>query len=466
MRSDPRDFPMLVPATLQEALNLLSSQPTGWLPIAGGTDVMVQFGAGTLGRHKLLSIWNLPELRRVEVLPREVRIGAGCTYTDLRRHDVVACEFPILALAAGWTGGIANQNRGTLAGNIVNASPAADSLPPLLVYEAELIVISARGERRIRYGDFHTGYKQMNLAADELIRTICLPRRYSGYLAYARKIGARSAQAIAKVCIAGLAKAENGIANDVRIAVGSVAPTPIRLRNTEQVLNGKVLDRDLVRIAQRTAMSEISPIRDIRSTVEYRTVVTGNLVAEFLEKLRTKDSADNQILEGWNALSAADAENAILPCCGSRSWARNMAGRRPFHNSKDLLAAADEVWRALPEADWMDAFRSHPRIGESRIGTSTASRATSSQSAEWSTQEQSKVASSADDWKAALAEANKQYEERFGHIFIVCASGKSAAEILEILRMRLQNDGQTELQEAAEQQRRIMQIRLQKWLAA
>src|ERR1700686_2125178 len=129
-------------------------------------------------------------------MPEEVRIGAGCTYTDLREHPVVAEEFPLLANAARVTGGIANQNRGTLGGNIVNASPAADSLPALLVYEADLALVSARGERRVKYVDFQIGYKKTLLASDELIRAVLLPRQFSGYVAYSRKVGARSAQAI------------------------------------------------------------------------------------------------------------------------------------------------------------------------------------------------------------------------------------------------------------------------------
>ena len=160
MRSDPADFQLVAPASLQAVVSLLAEEPGAWLPIAGGTDVMVQYAAGKLSARKLVSIWNLPELRRIEVLSDEIRIGAACTYTDLREHEIVKREFPLLASAAGWTGGIANQNRGTLGGNIVNASPAADSLPALLAYEAELILVSVRGERRIPYLDFHTGYKK------------------------------------------------------------------------------------------------------------------------------------------------------------------------------------------------------------------------------------------------------------------------------------------------------------------
>jgi len=285
MRSDPSDYEFAVPATLEDAVKLLAEEPKAWLPIAGGTDVMVQFAAGTLQARKLLSIWNLPELRRIDVLPEEIRIGAGSTYTDLRRHKVIASEFSLLARAASWTGGIANQNRGTLGGNIVNASPAADSLPALLAYEGDLIVSSVRGERRLPYGEFHTGYKQTELAPDELIRAVCLPRRFSGYFAYARKVGARNAQAISKVCVAALGRVKKGEARDVRIALGSVAPVPLRLRETERALEGKRLEADTIARARRTAVAETRPIDDIRSTARYRAAVVGNLVVEFLQML-------------------------------------------------------------------------------------------------------------------------------------------------------------------------------------
>jgi CO/xanthine dehydrogenase FAD-binding subunit len=285
MRSDPADYEFHSPASLEDAVRVLAREPAAWLPIAGGTDVMVQFAAGTLAARKLLSIWNLPELRRIEVLPDEIRIGAGSTYTDLRGHEVVAREFSLLARAASWTGGIANQNRGTLGGNIVNASPAADSLPALLVYEATLVLSSTRGERSVPYVDFHKGYKQMELAPDELIRTVCLPRRFSAYFSYARKVGARNAQAISKVCLAALGRVHNGRARDVRIALGSVAAVPIRLRQTERMLEGKLLDADVIQGAGHTAVAETRPIDDIRSTARYRAAVVGNLVVEFLQAL-------------------------------------------------------------------------------------------------------------------------------------------------------------------------------------
>src|SRR6202012_1468276 len=143
MRSSPSEYELVAPGQLSAVLDLLAKEPGVWMPIAGGTELMVLYGAGRLPARKLVSLWGLPELRRIESSAHEVLIGAGCTYSDLRKHPVVAQEFPLLAQAASWTGSIANQNRGTLGGNIVNASPAADSLPALLVYEAELLLASA-----------------------------------------------------------------------------------------------------------------------------------------------------------------------------------------------------------------------------------------------------------------------------------------------------------------------------------
>ncbi len=291
VRSDPADYELVAPANLQEIVALLAEEPGTWLPIAGGTDVMVQYAAGKLSARKLVSIWNLPELRHIEVLADEVRIGAGCTYTDLRENETVGREFPLLVSAASWTGGIANQNRGTLGGNVVNASPAADSLPALLAYEAELILVSVRGERRVPYLDFHTDYKKTKLASDELIRDICLSRRFSEYFSYTRKVGARQAQAISKVCVAALGRLAGGKVEDVRIAVGSVAPVPLRLLETERIVQGKAIEPSLLLLAKKIAVAEIRPIDDIRSTMRYRSTVVGNLVAEFLEKLGANEPA-------------------------------------------------------------------------------------------------------------------------------------------------------------------------------
>jgi OHCU decarboxylase len=468
MRSNPSDYEMIAPGSLHAIVSLLAKEPSVWVPIAGGTDVMVQYAAGKLPSRKLVSIWNLPELRRVEVTAGEIRIGAGCTYTDLRRHEVVEREFPLLDSAARWTGGIANQNRGTIGGNIVNASPAADSLPALLVYDTELILVSVRGERRLPYRSFHTGYKKTLLAADELVQAVCLPRRFSGYFSHARKVGARNAQAISKVCIAALGRLADGVVEDVRIAFGSVAPVPLRLTETERTVRGKAIDSDLLFLARKAAGAEIRPIDDIRSTARYRAAVARNLVAEFLNRLNSARASSegegvNAVLAGWNRFPIDQAMQAILPCCGSKAWAQGMVVRRPFTDEDALMAASNETWRNLTRSDWMEAFQSHPRIGESQT-SSLEPQSPSAQSVEWSAQEQRNVGDTAAAVRIALADANREYERRFNRIFIVCATGKSALEILEILRRRLKNDGETELHEAAEQQQQITQIRLRKWL--
>lgn len=288
MRADPSNYELISPGALSQVLLILAKEPGEWLPIAGGTDVMVQYAAGRLPARKLISIWNLPELRRIETFPGKIQIGAGCTYTDLRTHDIISREFPLLSSAASWTGGIANQNRGTIGGNIVNASPAADSLPALLVYEAELLLVSARGERRVPYADFHVDYRKTQLPPDELIRAVCLPRRFSGYYAHARKVGPRKAQAIAKVCLAALGRLGDGVVQDIRLAMGSVAPVPLRLVETERAAKGKQIDVALIRLASQTAAAEIRPIDDIRSTARYRAAVARNLVAEFLGALSAR----------------------------------------------------------------------------------------------------------------------------------------------------------------------------------
>jgi len=471
MRSHPSDYEMVAPGSLNAIISLLANEPGVWLPIAGGTDVMVQYAAGKLAARKLVSIWNLPELRQIEATANGIRIGAGCTYSDLRRNEIVRREFPLLYSASGWTGGIANQNRGTIGGNIVNASPAADSLPALLVYDAELILVSVRGERRLPYAGFHTGYKKTLLATDELIQAICLPRRFAGYFSHARKVGARYSQAISKVCIAALGLLGDGVVQDIRIALGSVAPVPLRLRETEQGVKGKVIDSELLLLARGAVVAEIRPIDDIRSTARYRAAVAGNLVAEFLKLLSSRrakpgDVPVNPVLARWNRLSTVDAARNILPCCGSINWAGGMAARRPIADEAALLAASDETWRNLTPADWMEAFQSHPRIGESRSSSAQSPQILPSrdQSVEWSTQEQGNIAHAETAAKIALADANREYERRFKRIFIVCATGKSAQEILEMLRRRLRNDAESELHEAAEQQSQITQIRLKKWL--
>ena len=290
MRSDPRDYELAVPGSLHAVLSLMAAEPGAWTPIAGGTDLMVLFSAGKLAARKLVSISKLSDLNQIQLMPDEIRIGACCTFSDLRGHPAVAREFPLLAAAAALTGGIANQNRATLGGNIVNASPAADSLPALLVYGAVLRLVSVHGEREVPYTEFHRGYKQHLLRPDELLHSIRVPRRYASYVSFTQKVGARQAQAIAKVSIAAVGSIAAGSIDDIRIALGSVAPVPLRLAQTERLLIGKQVDPALVDVARRSVARQINPVDDIRSNVAYRASVAANLVAEFVETLCSSPS--------------------------------------------------------------------------------------------------------------------------------------------------------------------------------
>ena len=168
-------------------------------------------------------------------------------------------------------------------------------------------------------------------------------------------------------------------------------------------------------------------------------------------------SAANTILAEWNDLGLDDAAEVILPCNGSPVWATLVAYDRPFDSPEALFAASDQIWRSLPEEDWQEAFDSHPRLGEQKAKAATA------QSLNWSAGEQS-AADPDDGVREALTQGNREYEEKFGRIFLLCATGRSASEMLAILRKRTENDAATELREAAEQQRLITQLRLRKWL--
>ena len=286
MRAYVPSYQLISPTSLGEALDVLAGDEGAWQPFAGGTDLMVLLEAGKLPHKNYVNIWNLPELRGIEVTNTHVTLGALTTYTDVQEHEILKTEFPMLCQAAKETGGIAIQNRGTLGGNIVNASPAADSPPALLAYEAELEFVSSAGSRRIPYSGFHTGYKQMGMRANELLRAISLPRTSNRLTHYYRKVGTRKAQAISKTCFAAVGRIIDDRVIEVRIALGSVAPIPLRCGQTEGALLSKPIDADSVAAAKATLAAEISPIDDLRSTRNYRLRVSLNLLEDFLHKLR------------------------------------------------------------------------------------------------------------------------------------------------------------------------------------
>jgi CO/xanthine dehydrogenase FAD-binding subunit len=285
MRSNVTQYDLIAPNSLDAVLQILADSPDHYTPIAGGTELMVALGAGRLQAKKLISLWNLEELRFIEVTPDAIIIGAGSTFTDIRKHPVIAENFSILAQAASWTGSIANQNRGTIGGNIVNASPAADTPPALLVYDAELTIRSINDERTLPYRDFHLSYKKTALAPGELLHSITILRNLKGYKTYIRKVGTRNAQAISKVALAAIAHTSNSIIEDIRIAAASLCEVPTRLYATEQSLTGKRITPESIATARATLINESKPIDDIRSTAKYRTATAANLLEEFLRSL-------------------------------------------------------------------------------------------------------------------------------------------------------------------------------------
>lgn len=285
MRAYVPGYKLVTPKVLSEALGVLAGEPGVWQPFAGGTDLMVLLESGKLTHKNYLNIWNLTELRGIAVSTEHVTLGALTTYTEVQSNPVLREEFPMLCQAASETGGLAIQNRGTIGGNIANASPAADSPPALLAYNAELELLSVRGSRWVPYQTFHTGYKQMIMQPDELLARVRLPRLWPDLHHYYRKVGTRKAQAISKVCFAATARINEGVVDLVRIALGSIAPIPLRCVKTEDSLRGARLEPSTIEKAKVELGREIVPIDDIRSTKDYRLRVSLNLLEDFLVQL-------------------------------------------------------------------------------------------------------------------------------------------------------------------------------------
>jgi len=289
MRSDVTQFDLTAPPSLDAVLTALSSNPGQHTLLAGGTEIMVALGVGRLTQKSLLSIHHLRELRFIGLDDDAIHIGSGTTFTDIRRSKAIAADLPLMAQSASWTGSVANQNRGTLGGNICNASPAADTPPALLAYGATLTLISASGTRTIPYADFHLGYKKTALRPDELLHTITVPRDFSGYCHYIRKVGTRNAQAISKIALAAVAKLDGNIISDIRLGAASLTDRPVRCSAAEAALLNQPIDASnidaTVRAARAALATEAHPIDDIRSTAKYRAAVAGNLLEEFLRSL-------------------------------------------------------------------------------------------------------------------------------------------------------------------------------------
>ncbi len=275
---------LLRPRSAAEALKLYAQSP-GALPLAGGTDFMVAWNAGLANDRVVLDLAGLEAWRRIAATKTTITIGALATHADIQRHTAVRRHLPLLVEACAMVGGLQIQNRGTLGGNIANASPAGDTFPPLAVYDAEVELASARGRRRVPFGSVFAGVKKTVLEPGELIAAIHVPVPRRPTRALWRKVGTRAAQAISKTMAAGLLwLARDGTIAELRFALGSMAPTVRRLASVEAHVKGRRPDRELAREAAALVARDVAPIDDIRSTAEYRLAVSQNLLASFLTR--------------------------------------------------------------------------------------------------------------------------------------------------------------------------------------
>ncbi len=276
--------PVVSPHSLDEAFALLADGGPSWRPIAGGTDLLVAI-TGELGEPptRVLDLWAIDALRGIDGADGRLTIGALTTYTAIRRSAEVAASAPALAEAAATIGAVQIQNRGTLGGNIANASPAGDTLPVLLALDAEIIVGGVRGERSVAATAFWPSYRLTALAEDELVLRVEIPI-VTGRQTRFRKVGTRRAQAISKVVMAlAWTEAPEGAPwRDVRVALGSVAATPIRATLTEAALEGGRPDETTTAHAVAILAAEISPIDDVRSTADYRRAAAARVLARLL----------------------------------------------------------------------------------------------------------------------------------------------------------------------------------------
>jgi CO/xanthine dehydrogenase FAD-binding subunit len=275
------DYEVHVARSVDDALGRLGDG--GWSPLAGGTDIMVVLAAGQLPASRYVNIWGLG-LDGIAVTDDEVAIGGAATYTQVASHPVLAREMPMLGQAARASGALAIQNRGTIGGNIANASPAADTPPALIAYGATIELTSRRGKRRVPYVDFHTGYKQTVREPDELITKVVLPRRSASrpLVQHYRKVGTRKAQAIAKVGLSMTMELERGHVVACAVGLSSVAPFPLVARSAAAALIGRRL-ADAIDDSVAGLANDVTPIDDVRSTAQYRRKVAQNLWRDLLE---------------------------------------------------------------------------------------------------------------------------------------------------------------------------------------
>jgi CO/xanthine dehydrogenase FAD-binding subunit len=284
VRGNAASMTVLSPRSPAEALRLLSADPKA-LPLAGGTDLMVGWNLGLLNGKTVLDLSRLDAWRAVKATKTGLRVGSLVTHAELRRHALVRRHFPLLSDACATVGAAQIQNRGTIGGNLANASPAADTFPPLAAYEASVRIAGPAGVRELPLLELFAGVKKTHLRPGELIESVELPfPERAPDAALFRKVGTRLAQAISKTMFAGLVwRDKKGQVEEARLSFGSLAPTVRRLHAAEAYLKGRRLDAAAAAEAARLLDTDVSPIDDIRSTREYRLAASRNILRRFLE---------------------------------------------------------------------------------------------------------------------------------------------------------------------------------------
>jgi CO/xanthine dehydrogenase FAD-binding subunit len=286
MRGFVPDYELKTLPSLSQTLQTLEKEPTQWKVFAGGTDLMVLFEAGKLAHHRFLNLAPFSELKQIEESGGDLKIGALCTYTQIQNHPVIQKEFPLLARSGWVTGAKAIQNRGTIGGNIANASPAADTPPSLFAYGAKIELMSSQGTRKLDYSQFHLDYKKTAIRDDEVISAVLVPRNQGWTHQYYRKVGTRAFQSISKVAISAAAQIERGMIQKIRIGLASVGPTPMRAQGVEKTL----LQQDISVIRADSVIPSLhhslAPIGDVRSTAAYRKVVLERVTKHLLDVLK------------------------------------------------------------------------------------------------------------------------------------------------------------------------------------
>lgn len=285
MKANPNNYNLKQAKDLKEVFKHLSNKKDNWKIFAGGTDLMVLFELGNLAPGNYISVFGVKELSQIQLKKDQIEIGAATTFRTIAENPTIIKEFPLLVQAAANVGAIAIQNRATIGGNIANASPAADTPPALMCYDAILEISNGKSSRLVELKDFYLDYKKYDLQNGEIITKVILPRSNKRNIGIYQKVGPRKAMAISKVVMCANAKTKKGVIEEIRFALGSVAPITKRLVKLEEYLAGKKIDQEVIATTLSILSQEISPISDIRSTDQYRRKVAENLIIDFLHKI-------------------------------------------------------------------------------------------------------------------------------------------------------------------------------------